>query len=111
MPDYSKLSREEVEDYGEPFLDVVQRASASAPEVRTLQQEVHNLKQQLQQEQHNRLADSRERMKAELDRDIPWWHEINERPEFLAALSRKDENTGYTYHDWLKKHRMRITHS
>jgi hypothetical protein len=86
-------------DFGTEFLDGVGRKAReiSEPQVQALQNQVGQLQNQI-------ARDGRNRMMETLDRDIPHWREMNERPEFLEALGRQDEQTGYTYHQWLKKH-------
>jgi hypothetical protein len=98
MSQNDRLTAQEIDDYGVEFLDVVGKKAreVAGPQIGYLQQQVANLAGRLAQT-------ARDGMKTILDKDVPAWREINERPEFLAALGGKDEYSGVMYHDLLKR--------
>jgi hypothetical protein len=94
----SEITKQEAEDWGDEFFSVVGKKTreVAGPELARLNQRVIDLQNALAQT-------ARDGMKTILDRDVPAWREINERPEFLAALGGRDEYSGVVYHDLLKR--------
>jgi hypothetical protein len=95
---YDKLTEEEIRDYGEEFLHVVGKKAreSTAWEIQQLNEKIAALQTALARK-------DREAMKAELDREIPTWRQINEDSAFLAALDKRDDYTNVEYIQLLKR--------
>jgi hypothetical protein len=93
-----RLTDEEIADYGEEFLQVVGKKAKeiAAPQLNYLHQKLADVE--------NKLAHTaRDDMKDALDKAVPMWREINERPEFITALELKDDYTGVKFIDLLTR--------
>jgi len=89
QPRPSKLKPEEIEEYGEGFIDVMKRAAAEV-----VPEDVGQIKKQVDElrAQTNKL--SQERFFNDLSRQAPQWERLNEDKEFLTWLSGIDPFTG-----------------
>lgn len=94
-PAPSKLKPEEVEEYGEKFIDVVKRAAAevSSPE------QVSEIKQTVDQLRSETLRLAKDRFFTDLARQAPQWESLNEDKDFLTWLAGVDPYTGQTRQD------------
>jgi hypothetical protein len=83
------ITRQDVEDYGQDFVDFSRRAALEAlgPEVRALQQQNHQLRAMAQRAQS---AD----IQRTLDQSIPDWRAIYQNPAFAQWLSQPDGYSG-----------------
>jgi hypothetical protein len=83
------LTRKDVDDFGYELLDVAQRAAQHAvgPELAQLHEANADLRGQLEQE-------TKQRLDAMLDREIPQWRLINSDPAWLNWLAQVDEFNG-----------------
>lgn len=101
----SLLTPKEVEDYGADFLGVVGKKAKEAltPEVAALQQQVAELKNQLQGVGTSVRLNAREQMKADLAQAVPDWEQINHDQNFHAWLALRDPLSGNIKHAMLKE--------
>lgn len=97
-PAPSKVRPEEVEEYGEKFIDVVKRAASEVvpDNLGQMQQDVDRLREDTQ-----KLA--RERFFEGLNREAPHWQRLNEDEGFLTWLSGVDPLTGRTRQELFKE--------
>lgn len=87
---------EDIEEYGRDMLDVVRRAAREEiePELEALRAENAQLKQQLGRTTETVAENARERMLAQLAREVPDWENVNTSPTFLAWLEDVDVFSG-----------------
>lgn len=97
QPMQTQLTPQEIEDYGEEFLDVVGKKAReiAAAEIASLKSEISQLKNDQNQVRQNTQRSARETMKSELDASIPNWRQINDAAEFMAWLGLKDPYSGH----------------
>lgn len=93
-PPPSKLRPEEVEEYGEKFIDVVKRAAAEV-----VPEDVGQIKQQVDQLKNEAMRLGRERFFSELTRQAPQWERLNEDKDFLTWLAGVDPFAGRARQD------------
>lgn len=92
------IKPEEVEEYGEGFIDLVKRAAASAAksnapgDVDEIKKEVDRLKKEQRQLSQQKFFD-------ELGKQAPQWERLNTNAEFLEWLSGLDPLTGRSRQD------------
>lgn len=100
----SLLTPEEIADYGEDFLKVVEKKAReiAAPEINSLKQKIENLEKGVRSSVELTNQSARDRMIASLDTDLPDWRELNRNPDFLQWLSLQDPFSGAIRHDLLK---------
>jgi len=101
----SKLvTPEEIEEYGESFLDVVGRRAREevASEMFKLQRQVNDLGKSVSSVSTAVVVDAREKMKTDLDGALPSWRQINYDEKFTSWLALQDPLSGYIRHDMLK---------
>jgi hypothetical protein len=94
----SYLTPQEIHDYGEEFLNVVGKKAreVTAGQVSQLASQVHQFNSQLH-------GQARQGMKAEMDRALPNWRQVNEDPRFLEWLGVRHEFVGRTRHELLQE--------
>jgi hypothetical protein len=93
-PAPSKLKPEEVEEYGEKFIDVVKRAASEV-----VPGDVGEIRQQVEQLKGETLRLSKERFFSDLNRQAPQWERLNEDKDFLTWLAGVDPFTGQVRQD------------
>lgn len=100
----SLITPEELETYGEEFLNVVGKRAKQqlSPEVEALRDQVKDLQSKLAGVTGSFVKDARERMHDTLDKDCPRWRELNDDQEFIAWLGLPDPFSGAIRHELLK---------
>jgi len=93
-PPPSKLRPEEVEEYGEKFIDVVKRAAAEV-----LPDDVGQIRQSVEQLKSDGLRLAKDRFFGDLNRLAPRWEQLNEDKDFLGWLAGIDPFTGQMRQD------------
>ncbi len=93
-PAPSKLSQEEVEEYGEKFIDVVKRAAAEV-----VPSDVDEMKQTVEQLKGESVRMARDRFFGDLNRMSPQWEQLNEDKGFLTWLAGIDPFSGQNRQD------------
>jgi hypothetical protein len=93
-PPTSKLKPEEVEEYGEKFIDVVKRAAAEV-----VPEDVGEMKQTVERLKGETLRLSKDRFFSDLTRQAPQWESLNEDRDFLTWLAGIDPFTGQNRQD------------
>jgi hypothetical protein len=91
-----RLTQQEIDDFGEEFLGVVQKAARQGTAF-----EMQQLRQQVGQLQQQAARKDRQSLNARLDAELPLWRECNQSDEFLNELAQKEPLTGYTYQQLL----------
>jgi hypothetical protein len=94
------VTPEELAEYGPELVDLMTRVAqqATAP----YQQEITQLKTQIQQTNGQIQSGARENLLAKLEEEVPNWAEQNDDPEFVAWLALPDTYSGAIRHDLLK---------
>jgi hypothetical protein len=85
----SKIKPEEVEEYGEKFVDFVKRAASDA-----VPGDVNELKQSVEEMRREQQVLARKRFFGELVELSPQWESLNEDKSFLSWLGEIDPLTG-----------------
>jgi hypothetical protein len=85
----SKLSQEEIDEYGSGFIDVMKKAAAEV-----VPDDVGEIKQQVEQLRSESARAAEERFFRQLTEQAPQWKQLNENPEFLTWLSGIDPLSG-----------------
>ena len=85
----SKLSQEEIDEYGSGFIDVMKKAAAEV-----VPDDVGELRQQVDQLRNDSAQLAEERFFRQLTEQAPQWKQLNENPEFLTWLSGIDPLSG-----------------
>ena len=100
----SLLTPQEVQDYGEEFLEVVGKKAReiSAQHVSELENKIERLERQLGQVGGTIAQTGRERMFATLDQQLPQWRDINNNRKFIEWLALPDTYSGAIRHNLLK---------
>lgn len=93
-PAPSKLKPEEVEEYGEKFIDVVKRAAAEV-----VPEDVGEIKQTVEQLKSETVRLARDRFFSDLSRMSPQWERLNEDKDFLTWLAGIDPLSGQSRQD------------
>ena len=104
-PDIKRLlSTEEVEEYGEELIDVVQRAAQEVmqPTLDKLTKENTDLKAQMGQVSSSVVKSERQLLLDGLDGQVTGWREVNTSPEYLQWLQAADPYSGEQRHALLK---------
>lgn len=98
------LTPEEIEEYGESFLDVVRRQAREeiAAEMFKVQRQITDLGKSVNSVSTAVVVDAREKMKTDLDAALPDWRRINYDEKFTSWLGLQDPLSGYIRHDMLK---------
>lgn len=96
---------EEVQEYGEEFIDIVGRRAKEvyAPEFDELAERMKRLEGQVQGVGSIVQTTVKKGLYDTLDHDIPNWKEINRSPQFKEWLGRPDPYSGRLRHDMLKE--------
>lgn len=105
-PDIKRLlSAEEVEEYGEELIDVVQRAAQEVlqPTVDRLAKENDELKTRLGQVSSSVIKSERQQLLEGMDGKVQGWRDINTSPEYLQWLQSSDPYSGEQRHALLKR--------
>ncbi len=89
-PASTNISQEEVDEYGERFVDFVKRAAKEAAG----NEDVNGLKQSVEEMRKEQAALGRKRFFDELNGLAPQWQELNENKDFLSFLNELDPYTG-----------------
>jgi hypothetical protein len=99
----SFLTKEQRAEYGEEFVDVVQRAAREllAPQLSALRQTVDGLDKRTKATDASTLAANRTAMYSELNRVIPDWKVINNDQNFINWLALPDTYSNAIRHDLL----------
>src|SRR5215467_11153437 len=94
----SYVTPQEIQDYGQEFLDVVGRKAreTTAGQIGQLQLHVQSLCNQLH-------GQARRAMTEQLDRTVPDWRQVNEDPAFLQWLAGRNDYSGRIRHDELRE--------
>lgn len=98
------LTPEEVENYGEDFLNVVGKRAKEqlSPEVHELKQQLSELQARLQGVTGAVMQDARSKLITNMDEKCPRWRELNDDPNFVAWLGLPDPYSGAIRHELLK---------
>lgn len=91
-----RVTEAEVTDYGEEFVDVVQRASLDAldPYVQKLEAKIAKFEQMMGGMVQQTTATARQQLYKDLAGEVPKWQEINNSGEFYAWLDQEDPYVG-----------------
>ncbi len=89
----SLVKPEEVQEFGEPLVDLIRRAARE--EVSVKDQEIAELKQQLNSLKSTSEQTHEATFYEKLAGVVPDWMTVNDDPEFHAWLAEHDELTGY----------------
>lgn len=89
----SLVKPEEVQEYGEPLVDLIRRAARE--EISVKDQEIAELKSQLKSIKVTSDQSTEASFYESLARAVPDWMTINDDPDFHAWLGEHDELTGY----------------
>lgn len=100
-----KLTPDELNDYGEDFLNVVGKKARQeiAPLLKGYQTEIARLTQQVASLTGQSMQSAKDKMHAELDKKLPQWKEINRDERFLDWLGLPDSYSGVIRHNMLKE--------
>lgn len=100
----SLLTDEEINEYGEDLLRVVgKRARAEfEPLLRQRDEEIRQLKARLEGVGDVVQTNAKERMFAQMDKELPQWRDLNTNQDFLRWLGLPDPYSGGIRHDMLK---------
>lgn len=92
----SRITPEEVAEYGEEFIDFASRLAAQEASrvAAPLLRELDSLKQQVGGVGQTLHQSARDRLFQQLDEQIPKWRELNTTPEYLDWLALQDAYTG-----------------
>lgn len=102
---YKKLiTPEEETEFGTEFFDVVGRKAQEViePIVSAYEMRIQQIDQRVKGVNQTLAQDSRAKLEATMDRDLPAWRQINYQPEFLAWLKLPDPYSGVIRMDTLK---------
>ena len=99
------LSSDEVEEYGEELIDVVQRAAQEVmqPTLDKLTKENTELKAQMGHVSSSVVQSERQQLLDGLDGQVTGWREVNTSPEYLQWLQAADPYSGEQRHALLKR--------
>jgi len=99
----SYVKPEEVQEYGEEFIDIVGRRAKEvyAPEFDELSDRLKRLEGQVQGVGQVVTTTVKRTMYETLDHDVPNWKDINRSPEFKAWLQNADPYSGIQRHQLL----------
>jgi len=97
------ITPQEVSDYGEEFLNIVEKKAKQAlmPHLQKLEQENQQLKTQLQHVGQHVVQDAKGKLENYLDTNLKTWRELNHNEEFLGWLAQPDSYSGAKRHDLL----------
>lgn len=92
------ITLKEEEEFGPEMVDVMRRAAreVATPEVESLRANMRALEAKLNGTTQVVEHDARTRMRTDLDRALPEWHEVNVLPEFHSWLALPDPFSGVT---------------
>ena len=99
------VTAEDVEDYGEDFINVVRRVAQQEymPLVKKLEAENEQLRSNMGQVQSTVAQTARQRMISALTEQVPTWRDINVSDDFMIWLGEYDAYAGAKRHDLLLK--------
>lgn len=100
-PKESLVKPEEVNEYGEPLVDLIRRAARE--EVQAKDDEINLLKKRLESLDSSLVQNKEVGFYEKLAATVPDWMAINDDPDFHAWLGERDELTGYTRQDILSE--------
>ena len=100
-PRESLVKPEEVNEYGEPLVDLIRRAARE--EVGSKDAEIEALKKRLESLDSTLVQNKEVGFYDKLAASVPDWMAINDDPDFHAWLGETDEITGYTRQDILSE--------
>lgn len=99
------VSEQEIEDYGEDFLDMVSRqavhAVSDSPVFNKILARLDKLEGNVTQVNTNLKTSARDRLFATLDKEVPDWRKLNVDEGFLTWLSEVDQYAGELRSDML----------
>jgi hypothetical protein len=87
------IKPEEVEEFGEPLVDLIRRAARE--EVSVKEKEIEELKSQLKSIRTDKEQSNESSFYEKLAASVPDWMAINDDPDFHTWLGEYDELTGY----------------
>lgn len=92
----SKITDQDIEDYGQDLIDVVGRRAEEVYETKisSLTSELNSLKQQLGGVNQKVAEVDRDKIFARLDKNVKDWREINASEDFLSWLEEDDPFSG-----------------
>lgn len=98
------ITPEEEQEFGPEFLDVVGRRAKEelGGEVAVLRKQIDALQSQLNNERAVRAMSARDKLHADLDRELPNWRAQNKDDKFLEWLGLPDPYSGAIRHTLLK---------
>lgn len=99
------VTAEDVEDYGEDFINVVRRVAQQEymPLVKKLEAENEQLRSNMGEVQSTVTQTARQRMLSTLTEQVPTWRDINVSDDFMIWLGEYDAYAGAKRHDLLLK--------
>lgn len=100
-PRESLVRPEEVNEFGEPLVDLIRRAARE--EVGSKDDEIAQLKKRLESLDSTLVQNKEVGFYDKLASAVPDWMAINDDPDFHAWLGETDEITGYTRQDILSE--------
>lgn len=104
-PTLDQITPEEINDYGEDFLNLVakQARRTLAPTLSKLEEENAKLRQQLGQVGNQVTVDAKVKLENYLDTHLTTWRDLNHNEDFLGWLAQPDPYSGQTRHNLLKQ--------
>ena len=97
----SLVKPEEIQEFGEPLVDLIRRAARE--EIGTKDQEIAELKSQLQSIKSTSEQTTEASFYEKLAATVPDWMTVNDDPEFHKWLAEHDELTGYQRQELLSQ--------
>jgi len=99
------ITPQEVADYGEEFLTVIEKKAKQVlmPTIHKLEQENEQLKRQLGQVGSTVNVNSKVNLERYMDDNLNNWRDLNQNEEFLGWLAQTDPYSGTVRHDLLKQ--------
>lgn len=98
-PKQSLIKPEEVQEFGEPLVDLIRRAAKE--ELSEKEQEILSLKSRLERFEATTTKNAEIDFYSRLGQSAPGWEEINRNEDFLKWLAEYDELTGLQRQDSL----------
>lgn len=109
-PQMPSVTPQDIESYGQDFIDFVRRAAGSAEnpmlakmaqQVQALQEENNALKNQFGQVQNSVVETARDRLFTHLDREVDGWRELNASDGFRNWIGQLDPYAGVSRQELL----------
>jgi hypothetical protein len=92
------VTQAEIDEYGSEFMNIVERKVLETvrPIARKYESDIRTLEARLG-------GDARQQLITNMNKELPDWTQINNRPEFLEWLALPDPYTGVIRHEQLKR--------